>query len=375
MKDNPEYSIYNFVKDVLKSRFPSNNHRQKINEESDKLNFCCPYCGDSQNDASKKRGNLYFKTNSFKCFNDGCLKWTPLKKFISEFASKYSLRIPKLSEDTNKSRKPNIRKGFLIEFLMNPEVKKSLISFNDVYKRFFLKPCKEAPLDSKIYNYVKSRNLESLPSFEQSCYYDNREDKIYIFNLDIRSGLVLGVSIRHIDPDYPGPRYDIKNYSQFVKNGLIGSIDEDVLTKIDIVNNFFNILNINFNEPIIVLEGQFDSMFIKNSIATTGVTKSKSILGSIVSKTNARILFDNDKAGSVESRKLLSKGYHVFMWSKLMMDIRLDYPNDIREVNDIKDINDLYNFLISKDSNFTYDEFNNMISNYFSNSIYDLIWT
>lgn len=370
-----KYSTYQFVKDLLKNRFPNSKGRQSINEESDKLNFCCPYCGDSQTDSSKKRGNLYFRTNSYKCFNDGCLKWTPLKKFISEFASKYSLPIPSAFDSQTETRAPKVRKGFLIEFLMNPKVKESMVSFKDISNRFFLKPCKDAPEGSNIYQYIERRNLRSLPAFEQSCYYDSRHDKIYIFNLDIRSGLVLGMSMRRIDPDYPGPKYDIKNYSQFVKNKLISPIDEKIMEKIDIVNNFFNILNINFNEPIVVLEGQFDAMFIKNSIATTGVTKSKSILGSIVSKTNARILFDNDKAGSSESRKLLEQGYHVFLWSKLMQELKRKYPNHVKDLIEIKDINDLYNFTVKVNPEIDYDSFNDIISNYFSNSVFDLIWT
>lgn len=369
-----DYDIHTFVKDVLKRAFPKHPHKQKINEEGDKLNFACPYCGDSHNDVSKKRGNLYFKTNSYKCFNDGCLTWKPISKFISDFAREYSLQVPNLGEEQTKSRKPTIRKGFLIEFLMNPKVKQSLIRFKDLSSRFFLKPCKDAPKDSPIYEYIHNRKIANLPGFEQSCYYDGREDKIYIFNLDIRSGLVLGLSIRRIDPNYPGPKYDIKNYSQFIKNKLIDPIEEDIVTQIDIVNNFYNILNINYNEPITVLEGQIDAMFIKNAIATTGVTKSKSVLGSIISKKNARILFDNDRAGAVETYKLLEQGYTVFMWSKLIRDLRLKYPDRRKWINDIKDINDLYKFLVNIGDNPSYEEFNDIIDQYFSNSIYDLIW-
>jgi hypothetical protein len=374
MQTQSDTSIIEFVKKVLVHTFSHSRRKQEINEDPDKLNFACPYCGDSDTDLSKKRGNIYYRTNSFKCFNDGCLKWVPLSKFISHFSRELSIPIPTLSASTFEDRKPKVRKGFLIEFLMNPKVKKSLISFKDLSDRFFLKPCKDADPGSPIYEYIKSRHLENLPSFEQSCYYDSREDKIYIFNLDIRSGLVLGVSIRRIDPNYPGPKYDIKNYSQFIKNGLISKIDQDILTQIDTVNNFFNILNINFNKPIIVLEGQINAMFLNNAIATTGVTKSKSVLGSLISKKNALILFDNDKAGKEETYKLLKQGYKVFMWSKLIMNLRLKYPDQRRKINEINDINDLYKFLIRVGGGLDYDDFNNYVMEYFSNSIYDLIW-
>ena len=34
--------------------------------------FNCPICGDSKKIRSKMRGSYYPKTNSFKCFNEGC---------------------------------------------------------------------------------------------------------------------------------------------------------------------------------------------------------------------------------------------------------------------------------------------------------------
>lgn len=374
MKTNKEYLIIDFIKDVLRNKFPGNRFKQSVNEDDDKLNFACPYCGDSHNDVTKKRGNLFFKTSTYKCFNDGCLKFTKINNFVSDWAQKYSLNIPKLSEGLPERKiQSGNKKGFLIEFLMNPDVKNVLIDFNELAKRFFLIPCKDAPIDSAIGQYIDGRNLRMLPAFEKSCYYDNRLDKIYIFNLDLRSGKVLGLAIRRIDDSYPGPKYDIKNYSQFMKNGLIDKFDDKIIAKIDLINGYFNVLNINFSKPIIILEGQIDAMFLRNAIATAGVTKSKNILGTIVSKKNARILFDNDRAGNDETIKLLKDGYTVFLWSKLISELRREYPNMRNDINKIKDINNLYNFYKKSGNELTYDQFNDKIMQYFSESIFDLI--
>jgi len=369
------YEIVDFVRDVLAKRFSGDPHKVKINEDdSTKLNFACPYCGDSEKDPTKKRGNLYYSTQSYKCFNDGCLIWVPLNKFISNFALRYSLSIPLLKENkpTGKPLRHETKRGELIQFLMNPKVKSSLLDFSYLQNRFYLIPCKDAPEDSLVYEYVKNRNLIGLPSFEQTCYYDNLMNKIYIFNLDLRSGKVLGVSIRKID-DSPGPKYKIRNYSEFRKSHIIPKIDEDVIFKIDAINNYYNILNINFSQPVIVTEGQIDAMFLRNAIATTGVTKSKSLLGTLLSKTNAFILFDNDKAGKTESLKLIKNGYKVFMWSNLIDDMKRKYPESLKSIISIKDINDLYNFYKDRDDSFNYDQFNEIISQYFSSSVYDLI--
>lgn len=375
MYHKEDYTIQDFVKDILKNRFPSNHLKNKINnEDSTKLNFACPYCGDSEKDHSKKRGNLYLNTNSYKCFNDGCLIWVPISKFISRFSIKYSLYIPNI--DT--SIKVNAidigtNRGSIIESIVNPRVRNSLLDFKYIAHRFSLYPCIDAPPESEISKYIINRNLKGLPSFDKSCYYDSRENKIYIFNLDLISGKVLGLSIRKISDDLYGPKYNIKNYTDFKKNKIVGDIEEDIIFKINMINNYFNILNINFNSPVIITEGQLDSMFLENAIATTGVTKSKTILGKIISKTNARILFDNDKAGKSESLKLIYKGYRVFMWSKLLYQLRIQYPKNIKDIKEIKDVNDLYNFYININDNMNYFEFNDIINNYFTESIYDLM--
>ena len=370
-----QYDIHQFVKDVLNLRFSGNHHKTEINaEDSDKLNFACPYCGDSEKDPTKKRGNLYLTTQSYKCFNDGCLTWVPLNKFISTFALKYSLDLPSIEEkkDSRKPVRQETKRGFLIEFLMNPKVKNSLIDFSSLQSRFFLTPCKDAPDESPVGQYIKTRNILSLPSFEQTCYYDSRMDKIYIFNLDLRSGKVLGVSLRRIG-DGPGPKYNIRNYSEFKKTGLIREVSDDIVSKVDAINNYFNILNVDFKYPVIVTEGQIDAMFLRNSIATTGVTKSKALLGTLLSKNNALILFDNDKAGRTESIKLIKAGYRVFMWANLIDDLKAKYPESVKDILNIKDVNDLYNFYVKVNGVVSFDQFNDDISKYFTQSIYDMI--
>lgn len=368
-----EESIKEFVKNVLSIRFKSDRNKQEINDEdSGKLNFACPYCGDSEKDSTKKRGNLYLNTNSYKCFNDGCLKWVPLNKFISNFALRYNLPIPNISvKEARNPVKIETRRGGIIEFLMNPRVKRSLLDFSYIQSRFFLIPCKDSPEGSKIREYINSRKLEDLPAFEQTCYYDSNNNKIFIFNLDIRSGKVLGFAMRMIDSDYSGPRYNIKNYSEFLDSGIISDVDDEIIKKIDAINNYYNILNVNFGEKITVTEGQIDSMFVKNSISTTGITKSKTILKTLLSKRNSRILFDNDRAGKSESIKLISEGYSVFLWSKLISDLKKSYFERIKVINRIKDVNDLYKFMCEvTETNF--DKFNEYIDEYFSESIYDM---
>ena len=371
------YTVVKFVEDVLKKRFPGDPLRQKINDtDEDKLNFACPYCGDSLTDPNKKRGNLYLSTQTYKCYNDGCSTWVPLEKFISKFALKYTLGVPGV-EKKKVEYKPATsikKKGFLIEFLINREVGKQLLVFSEVVDRFSLIPCKDAEADSPIGIFIEKRKINKLPVFEQSCYYDSRQDKVYIFNLDIKSGKVIGFALRRINDDYPGPKYDIKNYTEFKKNGLVPDLDEDFITQVNSLNNYFNILNINFTQKITITEGQIDSMFVRNCIATTGVTKSKQLLASLVTKENSRIFFDNDRAGKEASIELLMKGYSVFLWNLLITDLRKTYPALTKEINTkIKDVNDLFRFMLNQQPSLTFNEFNETLDKYFSDSAIDLL--
>ena len=371
------YTVVEFVEDVLKNRFPGDPLRQEINDtDEDKLNFACPYCGDSLTDPNKKRGNLYLRTQTYKCYNDGCSTWVPLEKFISKFALKYALGVPGV-EKKKVEYKPATsikKKGFLIEFLINREVGKQLLVFSEVVDRFSLIPCKDAESDSPIGKFIEKRKINKLPVFEQSCYYDSRQDKVYIFNLDLKSGKIIGFALRRIDDDYPGPKYDIKNYTEFKKNGLVPELDDDFITQVNSLNNYFNILNINFTQKITITEGQIDSMFVRNCIATTGVTKSKQLLASLVTKENSRIFFDNDKAGKAASIELLMKGYSVFLWNLLITDLRKTYPALTKEINTkIKDVNDLFRFMLNQQPALTFNEFNETLDKYFSDSAFDLL--
>lgn len=370
------YTISQFCADVLKRRFPGDAIRQEMNEtDNAKLNFACPFCGDSASDHNKKRGNLYLQTQTYKCYNDGCMAWVKLEKFISFFSLKYKLDLPDVGSKkitfvpTTSSKK----KGFLIEFLINKEIAKKLILFKDLVNRFSLSPCYLAPEGSPIRHFIEKRKINTLSVFEHSCYYDSREDKVYIFNLDLRSGRVLGFAIRKIDDSSPGPKYNIKNYSELKKNGLATQLDDELISDIDSLNNYFNILNIDFSKPVIITEGQIDAMFLNNSIATTGVTKSKQLLESIIAKKLARILFDNDSAGKRESIALLKRGYYVFLWSSVIREMRIRHPKENRDISKIKDINDLFKFMLSQNPELTFDSFNEFINEYFSNSMFDLI--
>lgn len=369
-------SILDFCKDVLRLRFPNDPVRHQVNDSSqDKLNFCCPFCGDSKTDKNKKRGNLYLKTKTYKCYNDGCGTLLSLEKFFSKLGVKYGLLAPDVTPNVDlKIQASPKKRGFIFEFLLNHESRKSLLNLSSLAERFELKRCIDAPSSSSVGRYVRSRFLHHTPGFEKTCYYDQLDDKVYIFNVDLKSDSVLGMAMRYIMPRSNGIKYNIKNYSEYKKSGLVTGLEDDFIEKINQLNNYFNLLNIDFSKTITLVEGQFDSLFIENCVATTGVSKSKRMLSDFAVKKKTRILFDNDSAGLHHSIELLREGYLVFLWSMVNQQLKKDYPDEIQSIKKIKDINDLFIFMYAMDSNLDFKKFNKFIDGYFSNSTLDLIF-
>lgn len=376
LTNNTTYSVTQFIQDLLKVRFAGNRLKQEILESGDKLNFACPYCGDSAHDSKKKRGNYWPTRDRYRCYNDGCGASVTTEKFIAKWALKYGLDVPnrEVTAPTVTIAPPDRkRRGSLIELLISGNASKYLLSMDYLATRFSLIPVYDAPLTTRVGQFISTRNLNHISTFNNSCWYDANDDKIYIFNLDLRSGKVLGFAIRRVD-DWSSPKYLIKTYSELVKTGLVKSVPEDIITDIDSLNNYFNIMNIQFNRPIVVTEGQFDSMFIDNALATTGVSKSKLLLDNLLTKSNTRILFDSDFAGKSQSLDLLDQGYFVFLWNLLFYDLSKKYKVSRSSLAKIKDPNDLFNFIKSREPEITLAQFNSLIAPYYSNSQFDILW-
>ena len=73
--------IKSIVQKILNKEF-SSTQRRKIVDYQDRINLCCPYCGDGKSEY-KKRGNLYFNKLLYVCFN--CDKKTNFDRFTKDF--------------------------------------------------------------------------------------------------------------------------------------------------------------------------------------------------------------------------------------------------------------------------------------------------
>ena len=56
----------NIVREIIETQFSGNYEKSRVIARDERLNFACPYCGDSVKDNHKKRGNIYL--NTFEIF-------------------------------------------------------------------------------------------------------------------------------------------------------------------------------------------------------------------------------------------------------------------------------------------------------------------
>ena len=375
--------LLDFIKQVLEKRFPNNSEKQKIEYPhlDKKINFACPICGDSTKKAGKKRGNIYLDSESYKCFNDGCFAYMSLSEFIVKMCHDYGISFPDflMSETTTSTttKSPHtVNSSNKLINILNAEPS-SFISIDQLIDRFSLLRLDEVPIESSAFTYLDNRNITEVPDFFEYVYSDASDDKIYIVNIDRRSNKILGLSIRYIvENESFGSKYNIKTYDDLCKFFPEIKISQELKSDINFLNNYFNILNIDFSKPIRLTEGQFDSMFVYNTIATSGVMKARQILSTLGATSKIQIIFDRDKAGKTEILNMIKLGYSVFLWNKVTFELHKLYQDELDyfEINRIKDINDLYTFMKTKNISLTIKSFNEFLNTMFSDSILDIIY-
>ena len=284
-------SVYIDRKYLLLNSFKLERFAQK---KDDLFNFRCPYCGDSKKNKLKARGYIYRKNNDYFYTCHNCHTSTTFSKFLKYIDSQsysqyilerytngenghsnyqkpsFDLSGPKASEifsgegnvlsDNQRQSRPNIRdcsfEGLVsinelepehyarqyIEGRKIPQQYWNEIFFTEKYKEF---------LDIAFPNHGK----EDVPN----------DDRIVLFYTD-KEGNITNVTGRALGESK-------------VRYCTIKLTDDKKL---------FGVHRLQSDKPTYVLEGQFDSFFIENSVAT-----GDSNLGSF-DAAEAILIYDNE---------------------------------------------------------------------------------
>jgi len=317
------------LREILVKRFPGDSERQRIVPSGQRLNFCCPYCGDSHNDPKKKRGNFYVKWLYFKCYNGGCEQYVDLIKMIKDFSVEglsseetlsAKLRIAASQDAARQDRL--LRHELSLNALTNTDFTKILVPRQQLMNTLKLM---EVHPKSPMGIYLFKRSQEADKRFA----WDPRRKRLFIFNLDETKEWIFSLQTRQFDN--ANSKYLTYNLSGiWVK--MMGNNDEEFLTKtreIDQISTVFNVLTINFNDMITLFEGPLDSFLYRNSCGMCSVNNDWPF-----DVENVRWFQDNDDAGRKKALAVLNEGKSIFLWKKFIDDFEL-HGKKIKDYNDI----------------------------------------
>lgn len=353
------------IQRILDSKFKKDSfHKRRIDHFSDRINFACPFCGDSLRDPRKKRFNIYFNSLSCHCFN--CNHHSGINSFLKQFNEELSVedkfQVHEIQQTSKKFEKriSTNQSSFAFQLLDKLAIPKSIL-FNilNLTTPYKSKECS---------NYLNSRciNIKQWKYFA----YNEFSKELYILNIN-SNDRIIGMQIRQLDSNSKKSRYLTFSLSKIynnilkkdisfliekllktMKNGEKYIIEEDgienIQANIDRLSGLFNIMNIDMNIPITIVEGPIDSLCISNSIALQGATKLNNYFDDI---KNIRYLFDNDKIGKEHSLNKLKLNKKTFLWDMYIK--KMNIKNKVKDINDIVKMNlfnkDIYESCFSDD--------------------------
>ena len=366
--------IKNIIQSVLNTSFKEVEKR-RMNEFHDRVQFACPYCGDSARQKSAKRGNIWFNKLIFVCFN--CGKKTNLDKFAKDFS--FRIDPDKKMELIEHLNSTMSYKDAEDDFL-DTEFDK-LINLDDLVRIFnngeqVITDFKPIIHEGIIYNYLIGRGIHNKlhQNIYEGKYWVNsdRHEPIIIL-LNRKGNKVLGAQVRNLK-DGKKRLFKIYNFETLYKwvhdVEEIEDIDLNQLVIYNKLSYYFNILNVDFSEKVTIFEGYLDSLFYPNSIGVVGVNTDMKFIES--NNLDLQYFYDNDTAGFDKSDQKIKEGYPVFLWKKLFQDIvdkkRSDDPYKLLyRISKVKDLNKLAELVPMPYSKLGLQDF-------FSKDVLDIRW-
>ena len=365
--------IYDILHKILNKEF-SSVHRRKLISYSDRLNMCCPYCGDGKSE-HKKRGNFYFNRLIYICFN--CDKKTTFDRLCKDFNEQLDPEKKlEMIEHLNSVMTYSDYEGDFVDAKFE-----NLIDMTELERVFSLdltpiSDFKPIQVNGGVYKYLVGRGIppEYHKNIYQAKYWKNEDESEWIIVLLNRRGdKVLGMHTRNLKE---GKRrtFKIYNYENLLEWVSIGKdLPEPDISEMVIYNKlsyYFNILNVDFMDKITVFEGYIDSLFFPNSIGLVGVNTDYRFLEN--NNLDLQYFFDNDEAGYKKSEEKLRSGYPIFLWKKLFDDIvekkKTDDPYRLlHRISKVKDMNKLSELMSDP-----YKKLN--LETFFSSDILDIKW-
>lgn len=299
------------VQNILNKFFPTDANKKRIKVYSNRLDFACPFCGDSAWDSRKKRGSILLEgtfRNSFKCQNCGI--FMPLNVFFSKFGGN-ALSIDAIDYIVqNKMNSQTFVKGDAsTNLIFDFDTIENLAVSRDVFKDTLnLMEC-----DGSVYcyghTYLKNRYQFSFDKF----LYDAKYNRLFILNLTPK-GKVFGFQVRNLNKNSNSPKYKSYNISN-TRRIIYGELQTELSEKYNSLSMLFDSLTADYTKKIILTEGPLDSFLLPNAIATCGASKH------IMFEYDFLYMYDSDETGIKHAIDSIASKKKVFMWNKFLSHV------------------------------------------------------
>lgn len=328
------------LKEVLIQQHSEPN-KHMIKEMPGRLNLACPICGDSHDDASKKRGNLYWDTLQYHCYN--CSAHSNVYQLLKDYNLNFQNREDSIT---------------VIDYIEQQkiEVKDTEVLELDIFKKIHeIAPTRKQlkqwfgfieiePGDSGFF-YLRNRMLShKLDNF----MYSPKDRRIVVLNLAPKDKII-GFQTRSLNKNTNSRylTYDIgKIYDDTGQNH---DLTEDELIKLKKISTLFGVLMVDLQREVTMFEGPIDSLFINNSIGLATAGRDTEEFDEI---PTIRYMFDNDNTGKKKMMQKLKRGKKIFTWDKFLNKTKLDikwnkflqkmpkekrdkYPKSLKDLNDL----------------------------------------
>ena len=301
--------------------FVSHKLEQFKQKKTDLYNFRCPYCGDSKKNKLKTRGFIYRKSNDYFYICHNCSKSTTFGKFLQELDGtvykQYALERYSAGETGNH----NYKKPDFAELRGN--------AYSRLHGTESSRQEEEAPSPAlgKTWNSIGLESIKDLPEGHYARdYIKNRKipekhwDEIY-FTPAFKDFL---------DKEFPDHgKDDVPNDDRIVlcytnEKGEVTNVAGRALSdtkiryitiKIKDEKKLFGLHRLQKENRVYVLEGQFDSFFVTNSVAS-----GDSNLGGVAAaypELNTVLVYDNEPRNKdivKQINKSIENGYTVCLF-------------------------------------------------------------
>ena len=271
------------------------------------FNFRCPHCGDSKKNKTKARAYLYRVKNDmfFKCHNcsegqsfSNFLKFLDNKKYEQYLLERYKGSAPSTPQPKFTDFKPVFKEVDILDGLT---------------------PVSELKEDHPVKQYVLRRKIPE--KYFSKLYLS---DKFMSFVNKAKPN-----TFGHTKGEHPRliiPFYDNQNKVFAFQGRAFGKEQPKYLTvKLDEnKQKVYGLESVNLQEPLYIVEGPIDSMFLKNCLAAAGAD-----LTLKVEPSNVTYIFDNEPRNKEIIKRMydvIEKDYNLVVW-----------PDNMRH----KDINDM----------------------------------